>query len=267
MVKPKKHLGQHFLTDKKTAEKIVNRLYNENKYNVIEIGPGKGALTEFLLKKDYMVYFIDPDVESLSFLEEKYPGISEKLINEDFIKTDMNIYKNDKLCLISNLPYNISAPVMFKVFNNRDIISESVFMLQREVARRICSEHGSKVYGILSVLIQTYFDTKYLFTVKEGAFFPKPAVKSGVIHIKRNPEKIVPDNPELHEKIVKTAFNKRRKTLRNSLKSILLPLQTDQEWLQKRPEQCSVEDFVNISNYLNSKNRINGSKSDTGTDR
>ena len=254
MVKPKKQLGQHFLTDPKTARKISQQLKNVNNAPVIEIGPGKGMLTKFLLEKDFQFFVIEKDTESVDYLKENYPQLSGNIIYGDILKKDFNEFSENGVVLISNLPYNISAPVMFILYENRNIINESVLMLQKEVAKRICSEPGSKVYGILSVLIQTYYKTEYLFTVNEGAFFPKPAVKSGVIRLSRDYSKREPDNVKLHKKLVKMSFNKRRKTLRNSLKSILVNLPPDADWLGKRPEQCSIDDFIDISNALNKIN-------------
>jgi 16S rRNA (adenine1518-N6/adenine1519-N6)-dimethyltransferase len=250
MVKPKKHLGQHFLTDPGISRRIANGLINENKLPVLEIGPGKGILTKQIMAIQSDFWAIETDDESIPYLNEHFPELSEKLIHADFLKFDFQAYFKGKLCLIGNLPYNISSPILFKILDNKDIIEETVFMLQKEVARRICADHNNKEYGILSVLIQTYYDTKYLFTVNEGSFFPPPKVKSGVFRLKRNRALPCPDNPVLHKQIIKAAFNQRRKTMRNSLKGFLLSLPEDAEWLGLRPEQCSVRDFIEISNQL-----------------
>lgn len=250
MVKPKKHLGQHFLTDPGISRRIAEALKNESEYPVLEIGPGKGILTKEILKLPDKFYAIETDDESIPYLEQNFPELKPNLIHGDFLQMDFPEYFDNKLCLIGNLPYNISSPILFKILDNKQLVDEAVFMLQKEVARRICADNNNKEYGILSVLIQTYYDTKYLFTVNEGSFFPPPKVKSGVFRLKRNEEKTIPKNPDIHKRIVKAAFNQRRKTLRNSLKGILLPLPENAEWLKLRPEQCSVQDFIKISDEL-----------------
>jgi 16S rRNA (adenine1518-N6/adenine1519-N6)-dimethyltransferase len=250
MVKPKKHLGQHFLTDPGISRRIANGLLNEKQLPVLEIGPGKGILTKQIMATQSDFWAIETDDESIPYLNTHFPELSEKLLHADFLKFDFRTHFKGELCLIGNLPYNISSPILFKILENKDIIDEAVFMLQKEVARRICAANNNKEYGILSVLIQTYYDTKYLFTVNEGSFFPPPKVKSGVFRLKRNPSLPCPENPDLHKKIIKAAFNQRRKTLRNSLKGFLLSLPKDAEWLGLRPEQCSVRDFIEISNQL-----------------
>jgi 16S rRNA (adenine1518-N6/adenine1519-N6)-dimethyltransferase len=250
MVRPKKYLGQHFLTDPGISRRIANALLNENHLPVLEIGPGKGILTKFIAEKESVFFAIETDFESVEFLKTNYPELSESIIFDDFLKFNLSGFFSTKICLIGNLPYNISSPILFKILDNKEIVSEAVFMLQKEVAQRICSLHGNKTYGVLSVLIQTYYDAKYIFTVNEGSFFPPPKVKSGVFRLMRNTSKRVPQNPDLHKKIVKAAFNQRRKTMRNSLKAFLLNLQDNPEWLNLRPEQCSVEDFIRISDEL-----------------
>ncbi|MFO7791240.1 MAG: 16S rRNA (adenine(1518)-N(6)/adenine(1519)-N(6))-dimethyltransferase RsmA [Bacteroidales bacterium] len=251
MVKPKKHLGQHFLTDTYIAEKICSALQNRDHLPVLEIGPGKGVLTGMLMRSHNDFFAVETDEEAVDHLNDLFPQIDNRLIKKDFLALDLTKIASGKLCIISNLPYNISSPVLFKVLENRNLVDEAVFMMQREVARRIVSPHGTKVYGILSVLIQAYYDVEYLFTVNEGAFFPKPKVKSGVVRLKRNTEKDQPEDYKFFKQLVKAAFNQRRKTLRNSLKSILstFPVQ-GAAWLSLRPEQCSVQDFIEIAREL-----------------
>lgn len=251
MVKPKKHLGQHFLTDQHTADRISNALENKHDCPVLEIGPGKGVLTSKLMDTHNDFFAVETDEEAVDYLNDLFPQLDNRLIKKDFLTLDLSEIASGKLCIISNLPYNISSPVLFKVLENRNLVDEAVFMMQREVARRIASPHGTKVYGILSVLIQAYYDVEYLFTVNEGAFFPRPKVKSGVVRLIRNTEKEQPDDYKFFKQLVKAAFNQRRKTLRNSLKSILsnFPVQ-DAAWLSLRPEQCSVQDFIDIAREL-----------------
>jgi 16S rRNA (adenine1518-N6/adenine1519-N6)-dimethyltransferase len=250
MVRPKKYLGQHFLTDPGISQRITGALKNSNQLPVLEIGPGKGILTNFLAKECDDFYAIDTDFESIVFLNEKFPELKDRIIHDDFLKWDMNSHFDGKFCLIGNLPYNISSPILFKMWDNRHVVDEAVFMLQKEVARRICSTHGNKEYGILSILLQTYYDTKYLFTVNEGSFFPPPKVKSGVIHLKLNPEKIGPKDPAFHKSLVKKAFNQRRKMMSNSLKGFSPNMPENADWLSKRPEQCSISDFIKISDEM-----------------
>ncbi|MDA3818996.1 MAG: 16S rRNA (adenine(1518)-N(6)/adenine(1519)-N(6))-dimethyltransferase RsmA [Candidatus Delongbacteria bacterium] len=251
MVKPKKHLGQHFLTDRHTADKICNALVNKDDWPVLEIGPGKGVLTKKLMESHNEFFAVETDEEAVDYLNDLFPELDNRLIKKDLLVLDLTKIASGKLCIISNLPYNISSPVLFKVLENRNLVDEAVFMMQREVARRIASPHGTKVYGILSVLIQAYYDVEYLFTVNEGVFFPKPKVKSGVVRLVRNAEKDQPDDYKFFKHLVKAAFNQRRKTLRNSLKSILstFPAQ-DATWLGLRPEQCSVQDFIEIARQV-----------------
>ncbi len=254
MVKPKKYLGQHFLTDPGISKKIAGAIKNPNHLPVLEIGPGKGILTKQLLDIHETVWAVETDGESIEYLKEHLPELEERLIHGDFLKINLHHYFPSNFCVVGNLPYNISSPILFNILNNKAKITECAFMLQKEVARRICSPHGSKEYGILSVLIQTYYDAEYLFTVNEGSFFPPPKVKSGVFRLtkKENPE--VPKDADLHKKLIKAAFNQRRKTMRNSLKGLQLNLPHNAKWLNLRPEQCSVSDFIKISNQLSEEN-------------
>lgn len=254
MVKPKKHLGQHFLTDPGISRRIAEALNNPNELPVLEIGPGKGILTKQLLDIYKEVWAVETDDESIPYLQEHFPQISDRLIHGDFLKLNLREHFKGNLCIVGNLPYNISSPILFAILDNKDIVEECSFMLQKEVARRICAPHGNKEYGILSVFIQTYFDANYLFTVNEGSFFPPPKVKSGVFRLTRKENPTLPLDIDLHKKMVKAAFNQRRKTMRNSLKGLSLNLPQDAKWLNLRPEQCSVSDFINISNQISEIN-------------
>jgi len=242
-VKPKKHLGQHFLTDINIAQRICDSLSEENK-NILEIGPGKGVLTNIMLSKDVNFRAIDIDRESIEYLNEEFPEHQDKFILADFLKTDISTIFDSTFQVLGNFPYNISSQILFKVLENKDIVDCVVGMFQKEVAQRIISPPGSKVYGILSVLIQAWFDCEYLFTVNEGSFFPPPKVKSGVIRLVRNNTKDLGVDEVLFKSVVKTAFNQRRKTLHNSLKSFRFT--EESEIMQKRPEQLSVQEFVDI---------------------
>jgi 16S rRNA (adenine1518-N6/adenine1519-N6)-dimethyltransferase len=254
MVKPKKRYGQHFLTDPGIAKRICDSLRNDLSLPVIEIGPGKGVLTRILSERFTDFFAVETDDEAMEYLKKTFPGIDTAIIHEDFLRFEADRYVSGEYCLISNLPYNISSPVMFSVLDQRNRIPEAVFMLQKEVARRLASPHGTKEYGVLSVLLQAYYDVSYLFTVGEGSFFPPPKVKSGVIRLSRGERQELPVDFQVFRRVVKAAFNQRRKTLRNSLKSILLPLSADIEpWMGLRPEQISVEDFVRISNIIDKK--------------
>lgn len=250
-VKPKKYLGQHFLKDNNIANKIVESL-SDNIDNIIEIGPGTGVLSQILLQKKYSnLYFIEKDQESADYLLEHFPNEKDKIIVGDFLKFDISTIFKDKFSIIGNFPYNISSQIFFKALEEKNNIQEIVCMIQKEVAERIASPPGNKKYGILSVYMQAYFDIDYLFTVDETVFFPQPRVKSAVIKFKRNNIKQLNCNEKSFFRIVKTAFNQRRKTLRNALKPLSLPSEffTD-EIFNKRAEQLSVNDFVNITNHL-----------------
>lgn len=243
-VKPKKNLGQHFLTDQNIARKIVDSL-GSNVPDVLEIGPGMGVLTQFLLQRtDINLQVIEIDRDSVCYLKENFPQL-KKIWSEDFLKTDLAVKFPGKFSVIGNFPYNISTQILFKVLENRNRIPEIVGMFQKEVAERIASKHGSKSYGIMSVLLQTFYDIDYLFTVSEHVFNPPPKVKSAVIRLVRNQVTGLPCNEEFFIKVVKTAFNLRRKMLRNSLKGICENL--PERYATKRPEQLSVSDFIELT--------------------
>jgi len=254
MVKPKKYLGQHFLTDTNIAQKIVLGLGEDERLKVLEIGPGTGVLTQYLYDKYKSDFFaIEIDNEAFEYLQTQYPSIGENLINADFLKIDIKDYFNTEMSIIGNFPYNISSQIFFKVLENKDIVQNVVCMIQKEVADRIRANHGNKTYGILSVFLQAYYDIDFLFNVKPGVFNPPPKVDSSVIRLKRNNKKKLGCNEKLFFNIVKTGFNQRRKTLRNSLKSIVADVSQEEEIFKKRPEQLSVDEFVRLTNIIESK--------------
>ncbi len=248
-VKAKKHLGQHFLRDESIAKKIADTLSLNNYDQVLEIGPGMGVLTKYLLEKPTTTYVIEIDKESVTYLRNNYLNLSNRIIEEDFLKFDLNKVFNDKpFAIIGNYPYNISSQIVFKTLEMRSQIPEFSGMFQKEVAQRICEKKGSKTYGILSVLVQAFYDAEYLFTVPPQVFNPPPKVDSGVLILKRKDNFKLPCNEKLFFNVVKSAFNQRRKTLRNSLKAFNL---TDNlkanSIFDLRPEQLSVEDFIKLT--------------------
>ena len=254
VVKPKKKLGQHFLKDQNIARKIVDSL-SAKTANVLEVGPGMGVLTHYLLERNELtVHAIEIDKESVEFLRENYPEISERLYFEDFLKFDFSNYFQGKFSVIGNFPYNISSQIFFRILDYRDYIPEVVGMVQKEVAERISAEEGNKTYGILSVLLQVFYNIEYLFTVSENVFVPPPKVKSAVIRLTRNQRQTLPCNEKLFAYVVKTAFNQRRKMLRNSLKEFAenIPVQ----FTEKRPEQLSVNDYIILTTAIEAKNII-----------
>ncbi len=250
-VRAKKCLGQHFLNDEEIAKSITN-LLSENTEKVVEIGPGMGVLTQFLVKNDnYETYLIDIDSESIVYLKKHFSELNDTIIEGDFLKMNLeDISNNESFAIIGNFPYNISTQILFKVLDYKDQIPEVVGMFQKEVAERIASKPGSKVYGITSVLLQAYYDIEYLFTVDENVFNPPPKVKSGVIRLIRNNKSKLDCNESLFKTVVKTAFNQRRKTLRNSLKPFLTDKIKDLPVFKSRPEQLSVEQFVELTTLL-----------------
>ena len=251
-VSPKKSLGQHFLTDRNIAEKIVLSLPDSPEL-VLEIGPGTGVLSRMLLDRPELdMVFIETDAEAVEFLHETFPRMEGRLFQEDFLKANLNSLLRDNYQIIGNLPYNISSQIFFRMLEDRDRMQSAVVMIQKEVAERIKSPPGSKVYGILSVLLQTWYDIEYLFTVSEKVFKPPPKVKSAVIRLTRNTRVDIGCKPEHYFAVVKAGFNQRRKTLRNSLKALLTDKDTTEikGYLDKRAEQLSVKDFVELANYL-----------------
>ena len=253
LVRAKKHLGQHFLTDKNIAQKIVDSLQAANLYTqVLEVGPGMGILSGFLLQKtSYETYLIDIDTESYRFLQKKYPALGARLINADFLALDFDAVFRGPLAIIGNFPYNISSQILFKILDNRQQVVEVVGMFQKEVAERCASKPGSKEYGILSVFLQAYYQVEYLFTVKAGVFNPPPKVLSAVIRLTRNQNAKLDCDEKLFWQIVKAGFNQRRKTLRNALSSLInKEKMTGSKTLDLRAERLSVADFVRLTNEV-----------------
>jgi len=248
-VKAKKYLGQHFLKDRFIAQKIADSLIGNNYVKVLEIGPGMGVLTKFLLEKEYETTVIEIDTESVEFLKANFPKLDSRIIAADFLKVDLEQYFNqDQVAIIGNFPYNISSQIIFKTIENRKQIPEFAGMFQKEVAKRIAAPPGNKIYGIISVLTQVYYDVEYLFTVPPQVFDPPPKVESGVIRLTRKDDFSLSVDHDLFRKVVKTAFNLRRKTMRNSLKPLNLSEKLREDSIfARRPEQLSVEEFVNLT--------------------
>ena len=253
MVRPKKHLGQHFLTDPSIAGRIVDALQVPPGDTVLEIGPGTGILTGPLLEKDIRLLPVEIDPESVVFLKQKWPTLESRIIEEDFLRMNIGARVDGNFHIIGNFPYNISSQIFFRVLDYRQEVSTVVCMIQKEVASRIASPPGSKEYGILSVLLQAFYDIESLFTVKPGSFFPPPRVTSGVIRLTRNNTRSLPCNEKLFFKVVKTTFNQRRKMISNSIKSILLNLDSENKLLSKRPEQLGVPEFIELTNWIESQ--------------
>ncbi len=256
LVRAKKHLGQHFLTDKNIAAKIVDSLKPEGRFgHVLEVGPGMGVLSDFLLQKSgYETSLIDIDTESYDFLKKKYPQLGARLINADFLELDFKSIFPENFAIIGNFPYNISSQILFKVLDNRQQVVEVVGMFQKEVAERCAAKPGSKEYGILSVFLQAYYKVEYLFTVKAGVFNPPPKVLSAVIRLTRNDKQTLDCDEKLFWQIVKAGFNQRRKTLRNAISSLInKEKMTDEPVLDLRAERLSVEDFVKLTNAVSTR--------------
>lgn len=253
LVRAKKHLGQHFLTDKNIAAKIVESLKPDGRYGqVLEVGPGMGILSDILLQRaEYEVFLIDIDTESYQYLKKKYPLLGSRLINADFLEMDFGAFFNGPMAIIGNFPYNISSQILFKVLDNREQVVEVVGMFQKEVAERCAAKAGSKEYGILSVFLQAYYKVEYLFTVKAGVFNPPPKVLSAVIRLTRNATPVLNCDEKLFWQVVKAGFNQRRKTLRNALSSLInKEKMTEEPMLDLRAERLSVEDFVKLTNQI-----------------
>lgn len=252
-VKPKKHLGQHFLKDQNIARKIVNQMQEESYKDLLEIGAGTGVLTNFILSdKKYDLTVVEIDDESVEYLKENLGFTDKNLLNENFLKMDLETLFEGKFGIIGNFPYNISSQIFFKVLEYKNRIPEVVGMIQKEVAERIASPHGNKTYGILSVLLQAFYDIEYCFTVNENVFNPPPKVKSAVIRLKRNEVEELDCNEKLFFQLVKFGFGQRRKMLRSSLKPLGIPesfKENEQlsETLSKRAEQLSVQDFIKLT--------------------
>ncbi|MGB2137489.1 MAG: 16S rRNA (adenine(1518)-N(6)/adenine(1519)-N(6))-dimethyltransferase RsmA [Flavobacteriales bacterium] len=247
-VRAKKHLGQHFLKDLGIARDIAHSLSLNNYSKVLEVGPGMGVLTQFLIPLDAETFVIEIDKESVSYLKKHYPELDNHLIEGDFLKLPLQEIFKEPIAIIGNFPYNISSQILFKAIDHKDLIPEIVGMFQKEVAERVVSPPGSKKYGIISVLLQCYYDVEYLFTVDETVFDPPPKVKSAVIRLRRNDRDKLECDEKKFVQVVKTAFGQRRKTLRNALKSLnLVDENTASQYLSLRAEQLSVEDFMNLT--------------------
>ena len=251
-VKAKKHLGQHFLTDENIAKDIADTLTLQGYNKILEIGPGMGVLTKYLLEKPVETYVIEIDTESVEYLQAHYLKLHNRIISQDFLRYDITkALGSEPFAIIGNFPYNISTQIVFRMLEMRDRIPEFSGMFQKEVAERICEKKGSKTYGILSVLTQAFYDAEYLFTVSEHVFNPPPKVKSGVLRLRRKENYHLPVDERLFFNVVKTAFNQRRKTLRNSLKTFQLSDNLKEDSIfDLRPEQLSTEEFIELTKKI-----------------
>lgn len=251
-VRAKKHLGQHFLTDLNIASKIAHSLQCPECPKTLEVGCGMGVLTQFLLKRDDIELFgAEIDKESISYLNENFPEFTPRLFDGDFLRMDIQTLFPEGLCVIGNFPYNISSQIFFKVVENRDLVPQVVGMIQKEVAERMAEPPGSKQYGILSVLLQAWYDIEYLFTVNENVFNPPPKVKSAVVRLTRNKTTELNCDHKLFIKVVKASFGQRRKMLRNSLRSVFGDFAgAEHRFFTDRAERLSVEDFVELTNWV-----------------
>jgi 16S rRNA (adenine1518-N6/adenine1519-N6)-dimethyltransferase len=254
-VRPKKNLGQHFLTDLSIAKRIADTVDACPDIPVLEVGPGMGVMTQYLVEKPRPFKVVEIDRESVDYLNEHFPKLRENILGEDFLRMDLRkVFDGQQFVLTGNYPYDISSQIFFKMLDNRDLIPCCTGMIQREVALRMASQPGNKQYGILSVLIQAWYDVEYLFTVEPGVFNPPPKVQSAVIRMTRNSVQHLGCNEELFKRVVKTTFNQRRKMLRVSLKQ-LLPAESsffndNASLLTKRPEQLTIPEFVELTNRI-----------------
>lgn len=252
-VKPKKFLGQHFLTDLKVASDIADTVDACPDIPVLEVGPGMGVLTQYIIPKGREFKVVEIDYESVPYLQEHFPELGDNIIEADFLKMDLTkVFDGKPFVLTGNYPYNISSQIFFKMVEHKELIPCCTGMIQKEVAERMAAAPGSKVYGVLTVLIQAWYDVEYLFTVHENVFNPPPKVKSAVIRLSRNAKESLGCNEKLFRRIVKTVFTQRRKMLRNPMKQILgkdCPLLAE-EIFNKRPEQLSVEDYIELTNKV-----------------
>ena len=255
-VRAKKHLGQHFLTDKSICERIANQYTKSNGCTkVLEIGPGMGALTEYLLEMDLDLWAMEIDYDSVPYIQEHFAKMKGKVIEADFLKADLvELMGTEPFAVVGNFPYNISSQILFKCLEHRNQVPEIMGMFQKEVAERIAEPPGSKRYGILSVLLQAYYDIEYCFTVDENAFNPPPKVKSGVIRCIRNKRQSLPCDEKLFKTVIKMSFGQRRKTIRNSIKSLIKDKGLESDLLALRPETLSVDQFVELTNLVASVN-------------
>lgn len=267
-VRAKKSLGQHFLTDQSVARAIVDALQPaQTPADVLEIGPGMGVLTQYLLgREDISLKAVEIDSESVDYLLSHYPGIQGRILLADFLKVSPDVFFKGNFCVIGNFPYNISSQIFFKILDFRERIPQVVCMIQKEVAERIAEKPGSKTYGILSVLLQAWYDIEYLFPVGSGCFAPPPKVQSAVIRLRRSGRTSLGCDEKMFKIVVKTAFGQRRKTMRNSLKPLIRQKAESEGWgeaelvafcgqpvFELRPERLSVDDFVGLTNLLTLK--------------
>lgn len=253
LVKPKKFLGQHFLKDLKIAKAIADTVDTAPNISILEVGPGMGVLTQYLLTKDRHVKVVELDFESVAYLRKEYPSMEDNIIEDDFLKMKLeNVFDQKPFVLTGNYPYNISSQIFFKMLDYKHLIPCCTGMIQKEVAERIAAKEGNKTYGILSVLIQAWYNVEYLFTVSETVFNPPPKVKSAVIRMTRNDVEHLGCDEKLFKQVVKTTFNQRRKTIRNSIKPLIgkeVKLDEKAVW-GKRPEQLSVREFIELTNIV-----------------
>ena len=251
-VRAKKHLGQHFLKDESIAKNIADTLNFVGYENILEIGPGMGVLTKYLLEKPTTTYVIEIDRDSVAYLEAHYPKLNGKIISKDILKYNINeVFEGEPFAIIGNFPYNISTQIVFKCLELRHQVPEFSGMFQKEVAERICEKKGTKAYGILSVLVQAFYEAEYLFTVGPEVFNPPPKVNSGVLRLRRKENFTLPCNEKLFFSVVKTSFQQRRKTLRNSLKSFQLSDNLKEDTIfDLRPEQLTVEQFIALTQKI-----------------
>ena len=251
-VRAKKHLGQHFLTDESIAKNIADTLNFEGYDITLEIGPGMGVLTKYLLEKPTETYVIEIDTDSVAYLNAHYPKLEGKIISKDVLKYNINeVFEGKPFAIIGNFPYNISTQIVFKCLELRQQVPEFSGMFQKEVAERICEKKGTKAYGILSVLVQAFYEAEYLFTVGPEVFNPPPKVNSGVLRLRRKENFTLPCNEKLFFSVVKTGFQQRRKTLRNSLKSFQLSDNLKEDTIfDLRPEQLTVEQFIELTQKI-----------------
>lgn len=258
-VRAKKHLGQHFLKDKNVCKKIADQFkHHQGVTNAIEIGPGMGALTTFLLEDETTkLTVLDLDQESIDYLQVHFPQLEGRIVYGDFLKLDLvKLMGSEPFAVLGNFPYNISSQILFKCIDYKDQIPEIMGMFQKEVAQRVAEKPGSKTYGILSVLLQAYYDIEYCFTVDEHVFDPPPKVKSGVIRCTRNSRDNLPCDEKLFKQVVKMSFNQRRKTIRNSIKALIKEGHPENEMLQLRPERLGVEAFIELTNWVEANRKL-----------
>lgn len=252
MVRPKKSLGQHFLKEESIARRIADTIDLYPQLPVLEVGPGTGMLTQFLIEKERDLKVVEIDLESIEYLNRHFPQLKDKIIQQNFLTLNLSACYDGPLCIIGNYPYNISSQIFFKVVENKDKVPCCTGMIQKEVAERMTAKPGSKTYGILSILLQAWYDIEYLFTVNEGAFNPPPKVKSAVVRLTRNSRTQLNCDEKLFKSVVKNCFNQRRKMIRNSIKGLLPPdtRLPDHPFLTMRPEQLSITQFEELTRFV-----------------